>query len=113
MGPGFRLHGIGRHSVKTESRHLASHLSLQIGFLVLLRSLDLLLRSFLEPPCPGPWFGWNTSDEAQRDDHACSYLKSFPTSNYTWYKGLYPHNYANLLLEAVLPPSEEPRNLFS
>lgn len=51
--------------------------------------------------------------EAQRDNHACSYLKSFPTSNYTWYKGLYPHNYANLLQEAVLPPSEEPRNLFS
>lgn len=41
-----------------ESRDLASHLSLQIGFSVLLRSLDLLLlRSFLELPCPGPWFG--------------------------------------------------------
>lgn len=51
--------------------------------------------------------------KAQRDNHAWSSLKSFPTSNYTWHNGLYPHNYASLLLEAVLPPSEEPRNLLS
>lgn len=51
--------------------------------------------------------------KAQRDNRAWSSLKSFPTSNCTWHNGLYPHNYANLLLEAVLPPSEEPRNLFS
>lgn len=42
--------------------------------------------------------------EAQRNDHAPKvYLKSFPTSNYTQHKNLYPHNHANILFETVLP----------
>lgn len=57
----MKLAGIVK--TQSESRHFAFHLSLQIGFLALSRSLDLLLRSaFLEPPCLGLWFGCNTKD---------------------------------------------------
>lgn len=58
----MKLAGIVK--TQSESRHFAFHLSLQIGFLALSRSLDLFLlrAAFLEPPCLGLWFGWNTRD---------------------------------------------------
>lgn len=81
VGSGFSLHGTGRHAIKTqsESRHFVSHLSLQIVFSALSKSLDLLLRRH---PLPGPWFGCNSRDGGTQGQLS---LSPPPTN-------LYPHN---------------------